>query len=208
MVWGGCQRRGARILTITVGHIQSYIHKEMRAEREKIFFTSILLSCSWAWAIVTLTMESLHTEPFYHLIKLTGFLLTLTDMHEEIIWVAEGRIKSVWGCELSHSDQIIIPSGRDPGLRSCRGLCLQPAQSSSLPPGFQPSQMQGRHRLQDRKNMRKMKNQWLSSKWVTLAWQDDTNSVVNVRKTINECMCVTCRYHQECVPWNERVNGG
>lgn len=97
MVWGECQRRGARILTITVGHIQSYIHKEMRAEREKIFFTSILLSCSWAWAIVTLTMESLHTEPFYHLIKLTGFLLTLTDMHEEIICVAEGRIKSVWG---------------------------------------------------------------------------------------------------------------
>lgn len=34
-VWGRC-RKEATVLTITVGHIQSYIHRETRAEREKV----------------------------------------------------------------------------------------------------------------------------------------------------------------------------
>lgn len=40
-------------LTITVGHIHSYIQRETRAEREKspdFFLTSLNLSSGWAWA--------------------------------------------------------------------------------------------------------------------------------------------------------------
>lgn len=52
-----------------------------------------------------------------------------------IQWLFEGK----W---------VILPSGQDPGHRSCRGPCLQPGRSSSPPPGYPPWRMQGLHRLQ------------------------------------------------------------
>ncbi len=93
---------GAITLTITVGHIQSYIHRETRAERENMFFTSMKLSCAWAWAITVYIYNILGASVscrgwrtcMWHLLK-TGMWLQRVTGYTELV------AKSKWVCSLS-----------------------------------------------------------------------------------------------------------